>query len=292
MLNLFFLFFIIIKGSLYLLNIMILQFFSSLSKPYKILVIVSIIIIIIIVTRYLTRERRLREKAEQKAILERESIPVPCTHCGSTNPNVFPIKTEPPQRMCDHCGLFFSRKEFETDNPCVYLDFSSESRDFGKVVIELYQDVVPKTVKNFYKLCCGIEKIDQETGDKHVLKKYMGTKVHYIMPSMFIQTGDYVAGDGSGGRSIYRGGQFPDENFDLKHDRAGLLSMVNFGPDTNNSQFIITQKEMPWLDGKNVVFGRVISGMDVIENIGNVAINQNNNPVEDIYIIGCGVYQK
>ena len=271
---------------------MIQQFFSSLSKPYKILVIISIIIIIIIVVRYLNKDKRLKAEAERKAILYKESIPVPCTSCGGTNPNVFPIKTHPPQRMCDHCGQFFSRKEFETDNPCVHLNFSSESQEFGKVIIELYQDVVPKTVKNFYKLCCGIEKVDEETGDRHLLKKYMGTKVHYIMPSMFIQTGDYVSGDGSGGRSIYRGGQFPDENFDLKHDSEGILSMVNFGPDTNNSQFIITQKPMPWLDGKNVVFGKVISGIDVIEKIGNVAINQNNNPVEEIYIVDCGVHQK
>jgi len=141
------------------------------------------------------------------------------------------------------------------DNPQVAIDVTIGGEPAGTIEAELFADVVPKTAENFRVLCTG------EQGED---LSYAGSPFHRIIPGFMIQGGDFTNGNGTGGVSIY-GGKFDDENFERKHTEAGLLSMANAGPDTNGSQFFITVAPTPWLDGRHVVFGKVTSGMDVVD---------------------------
>ncbi|GMH24612.1 hypothetical protein Nepgr_026455 [Nepenthes gracilis] len=165
-----------------------------------------------------------------------------------------------------------------------FMDISIGGELEGRIVMELYSDVVPKTAENFRALCTGERGISPDT---NVSLHYKGVCFHSVTKGLMIQGGDISAKNGTGGESIY-GLTFEDENFELKHERKGILSMVNSGPNTNGSQFFITTTQTHHLDGKNVVFGRVIKGLGVIRSIEHVAVGDNNHPSLDIIIADCG----
>ena len=166
------------------------------------------------------------------------------------------------------------------DRPMAYFDISINGKEQGRIIFELFNDVVPKTVENFLYLCQNQEKY----------RSYKGCPFHRIMKNNGVFSGDITRGDGRGGWSIY-GETFDDENFRAKHKIEGLLSMCNKGPNTNNSQFMITTFPLPWLDGKHVVFGRVIKGYDIVRKIEECG-DDMGRPTKNVIISGCGKHNK
>ncbi|XP_021821370.1 peptidyl-prolyl cis-trans isomerase CYP40 [Prunus avium] len=168
--------------------------------------------------------------------------------------------------------------------PRCFLDISIGEELEGRIVVELYNDVVPKTAENFRALCTGEKGIGPNTGAP---LHYKGVRFHRVIKGFMIQGGDISAGDGTGGESIY-GLKFEDENFELKHERKGMLSMANSGQDTNGSQFFITTTRTAHLDGKHVVFGKVVKGMGVVRSIEHITTADSDCPNVDVIIADCG----
>eukprot|EP00537_Pseudo-nitzschia_pungens_P007450 CAMPEP_0172377894 /NCGR_PEP_ID=MMETSP1060-20121228/69146_1 /TAXON_ID=37318 /ORGANISM="Pseudo-nitzschia pungens, Strain cf. cingulata" /LENGTH=503 /DNA_ID=CAMNT_0013105605 /DNA_START=492 /DNA_END=2003 /DNA_ORIENTATION=- len=169
------------------------------------------------------------------------------------------------------------------DNPHVYFDVRHGDQNLGRVIMQLYADITPKTAENFRSLCTG----EKGKGTLGKSLHYKGCGFHRVIKDFMIQGGDFTSGDGTGGESIY-GEKFADENFVIKHTKGGQLSMANAGPGTNGSQFFITSRDTPHLDGKHVVFGHVVEGMQIVRQIEDVTVGASDRPEVEVVIEDCG----
>eukprot|EP00918_Siedleckia_nematoides_P012276 GHVU01026889.1.p1 GENE.GHVU01026889.1~~GHVU01026889.1.p1 ORF type:complete len:384 (+),score=67.92 GHVU01026889.1:26-1153(+) len=171
------------------------------------------------------------------------------------------------------------------DNPRVFFDIKIGDENAGRIVFELFKNVVPKTAENFRALCTG-EKGEGETTKQPL--HFKDCPFHRVIEHFMVQSGDFSNHNGTGGESIY-GAKFKDENFEIKHYKPGLLSMANSGPDTNGSQFFITTaRTCPHLDNKHVVFGEVLKGMDIVRDLENQENDEGDRPKKDCIIAECG----
>jgi peptidyl-prolyl isomerase D len=164
-----------------------------------------------------------------------------------------------------------------------FFDIEIGGKHEGRLVFELFNEEVPKTADNFLKLCTG----ELGVGKSGKPLYYKGSTFHRIIKQFMCQGGDFTNGNGTGGESIY-GEKFPDENFIRKHDKPGLLSMANSGPNTNGSQFFITTVPTPHLDGKHVVFGQLIKGFNTMRAMEFTPTGAQDRPIEDVVISNCG----
>lgn len=199
------------------------------------------------------------------------------TNNNSNNNQLFDIMTTPQLQAALSRG-----------HPVVFLDISINKKPVGRLKLELFSEIAPNTCENFRQLCTG------EFVQNNRPIGYKGCTFHRIVRDFMVQGGDFVANNGTGSMSIY-GRSFPDENFTLKHTRAGLLSMANTGPNTNGCQFFITTKaNLDWLDGKHTVFGILLPGDEesamVLRRINNVPVVDANTgrPKYEVHIDECG----
>lgn len=193
-------------------------------------------------------------------------IRVPPTHMGSTDASGAPYQSRHAKVAHEHC----------------WMDIRVGDEPPARVKFELYAGKAPKTCENFRGLCTGEYGIGKKGQPLH----YKGLRFHRIQSHFIAQGGDVVKNSGSGQDSIY-GSKFDDETFLVKHDRAGVLSMANIGPNSNGSQFFVTLAPTPYLDGKHVGFGAVVEGMDVIQKMGRKG-SDSGEPICDVVIEDCG----
>jgi len=168
--------------------------------------------------------------------------------------------------------------------PITFFDITIGGNPAGRIVFSLYNDLVPKTAENFRALCTG----EKGTGQSGKPLHYKGSGFHRVIKGFMCQGGDFTAGNGTGGESIY-GEKFEDEAFPEKHTKPFLLSMANAGPNTNGSQFFITVAPTSHLDGKHVIFGEVIKGKSIVRQIENYPTSSGDVPASPIIIADCGV---
>jgi peptidylprolyl isomerase len=161
----------------------------------------------------------------------------------------------------------------------VFFDIEIDGEKAGRIVFGLFGETVPKTAENFRALCTG----DKGVGNAGKALHFKNSVFHRIIPGFMAQGGDFTNGDGRGGESIY-GARFNDENFKLKHTKPHLLSMANAGPNTNGSQFFITFKETPWLDGRHVVFGEVIEGQDIVNELEKIGTGSGSTKKKAVIV--------
>ncbi|RWS31684.1 peptidyl-prolyl cis-trans isomerase E-like protein [Leptotrombidium deliense] len=171
--------------------------------------------------------------------------------------------------------ILSEKKSAESENPEVYFDIRIDGQFSGRIKMLLRKDITPLTAENFRCLC---------THEKGF--GFKGSSFHRIIPNFMVQGGDFTKNDGTGGKSIY-GKKFDDENFKLKHNVPGLLSMANSGPHTNGSQFFITTAKCEWLDNKHVVFGQVTQGMDVVKKMEECG-TRSGKTTKKVVIMNCG----
>ncbi len=237
-------------------------------------IIISIVIIIVVIIGYFIYKYFIKKPENKSEQIKNESENSLEKKEDFTNSI---IGKDPPIKKSHNLN--------DTSN-YVYFDIQIGDEKQGKIIMQLFDDEVPKTCMNFRSLCC-----------KNILNNsskpsFAGTKFHRVIPQFMIQGGDITRGDGTGGYSIY-GEKFDDESFELKHNQPGLLSMANAGPNTNNSQFFITTEATPWLDNKHVVFGIVSQGFDIVRKIENIKRDSENDcPIIPCKIIDSGLMSK
>lgn len=205
--------------------------------------------------------------------------------CVATVPNMFESgnmrqshQTDIHSSIAQHCIQTSSTMA----NPQVFFDISINGQAAGRITFELFADVVPKTAENFRCLCTG----EKGTGASGKPLHYKNSVFHRVIPKFMLQGGDFTRGNGTGGESIY-GAKFADESFVKKHDAPFLLSMANAGPNTNGSQFFITTAKTSWLDGKHVVFGKVLEGSDIVKKVESLG-SDSGKTSSTITIANCG----
>ncbi|KAG8709915.1 Peptidyl-prolyl cis-trans isomerase [Ceratobasidium sp. 423] len=181
--------------------------------------------------------------------------------------------------------LAYNYDEQYKNKDCFFDISIGGSEETERIVFKLYDDIVPKTAKNFRLLCVGLD----EKGKP--FPGYAGSTFHRIIPKFMCQGGDFTKGNGTGGKSIFGTEKFADENFSLKHTKNGLLSMANAGPNTNGSQFFITTVVTSWLDGKHVVFGEVKEGFGVVQKMEAVG-SDSGNTKKEVKIVKCGIVEE
>jgi cyclophilin family peptidyl-prolyl cis-trans isomerase len=194
------------------------------------------------------------------------------------------ITNKEPSNIISTKSIYKEQKILEKSN--IFFEISRGTTSLGKVEIELFDEDVPLTCNNFRHLCVnGIKNKSSPA--------YKNTIFNCIIKDFMIQGGDVINNNGTSGYSIY-GKYFKDENFNLKHNQEGLISMANCGKDKNNSQFFILTKKNGCiqLDNKYVVFGIIIKGFDIIKKLENTKVDMNNNPIEKCYISNCGLIEE